>query len=322
MGRDHDAQASLNEGAYMDVKKSLITFSLLAFLAISQMIVDLQNLYGFPINAPNARTLFGGFTLGAADFRVTRETGFGQELNVFQENLTGVYGATGDLTLGLTLPLVQKELEFKTASGKTSQITSSGLGDLSLVGVYRFYRRDVPRATTQFSIIGGIKAPTGSTSQRDRNAPSLTGTASRRVPRPLQPGSGSWDGIVGIAGFQNLDQLSFYGSVQGKINSEDENFRFGSNLHYDFTVDYVTLSERNLFFVLEFNGISAGRNEVNGRNVRNSGGHTLFISPGIEYLPLPNMILETSVQIPVVQDLNGRQPEKRFSVVVGLRYLF
>ena len=305
----------------MNLKEALITFGLLAFLIVGPMILGLRNLHAFPINAPNARTLFGGFTLGAADFRFTRETGVGQELNLFEEIFTGAYAATPDLTLGLTLPVVQKRLEFETSAG-TKKITSSGLGDLSLVGVYRFYRRDVPRSTTQFSIIGGVKAPTGSTSQSDGDALLLPGNSRRRLPRPLQPGSGSWDGIVGIAGFQNLDRLSFYGSLQGKINSEDDSFRFGHNLHYDFTVDYVTREERNLFFVLEFNGISTGRNEMNGRTVRNSGGHTLFISPGIEYLPLPNMILESSVQIPIVQDLNGRQPEKRVSVLVGLRYLF
>ncbi|MBI4490073.1 MAG: transporter [Deltaproteobacteria bacterium] len=301
----------------MNSKKSLIRFGAAALVYFA----TLPLAYSFPINAPNARSLFGGFTLGVFDFRFTRETGASQELNVFEETLTGVYGATRDLTLGLTLPLVQKELEFKTSSG-TRTIHSSGQGDLSLVGVYRFYRRDVPRATSQFSIIGGIKVPSGSTSQRDGNAPALTGTTSRRLPRPLQPGSGSWDGIAGIAAFQNLDRLSFYGSVQGKINSEDDNFRFGNKLHYDFTVDYVTLQERNLFFVLEFNGINAGRNEENEKKVRSSGGHTLFISPGIEYLPLPYVILESSVQIPIVQDLNGRQPEKRISLVFGVRYLF
>jgi hypothetical protein len=305
----------------MEPKKLTFRLGLAVLLLIADVIGELGSVHAFPINAPNARTLFGGFTLGAADFRFTRETGAGQELNVFEEIFTGAYAATPDLTLGLTLPVVQKRLELETSAG-TKTITSSGLGDLSLVGVYRFYRRDVPRATTQFSLIGGFKAPTGSTSQRDRNAPALTGTTSKRLPRPLQPGSGSWDGIVGLAGFQNLDRLSFYGSVQGKINSRDDNFRFGNNLHYDFAVDYVTLKERNLFYVLELNGINAGRNEQNGRKVRNSGGHTLFISPGIEYLPLPYLILESSVQIPVVQDLNGRQPEKRVSVLVGLRYLF
>lgn len=305
----------------MESKKSVSRLGIVIFLMLAALIGNLSNVDAFPINSPNARTLFGGFTLGAFDYRFTRETGVGQELNVFEETFTGVHAVTGDLTLGVTLPVVQKQLEFKTSSG-TKTITSSGLGDLSLVGVYRFYRRDVPRATTQFSLIGGLKAPTGSTSQSDRDAPLLPGNNRERLPRPLQPGSGSWDGIVGIAGFQNLDRLSFYGSVQGKLNSEDDNFRFGNNLHYDFTVDYVTLEERNLFFVLEFNGVNAGRNEENGRNVRNSGGHSLFISPGIEYLPLPYLILESSVQIPVVQDLNGRQPEKRVSLVFGLRYLF
>jgi hypothetical protein len=306
----------------MEAKKLMLRLGLVVLFLIAGVIGEVGNVYAFPINAPNARTLFGGFNLGVADFRFTRETGAGQEVNVFEETLTGVHAVTGDFTLGLTLPTVQKEVEFKTSAGRTSQVTSSGFGDLSLVGVYRFYRRDVPRATTQFSIIGGAKAPTGSTSQRDRNAPALTETASKRVPRPLQPGSGSWDGIIGIAGFQNLDRLSFYGSVQGKINSEDDDFRFGNNLHYDFTIDYVTLAERNLFFVLELNGVQAWKNKDNGRKVRNSGGHTLFLSPGIEYLPLPYLILESSVQIPIVQDLNGRQPEKRVSVLMGLRYLF
>lgn len=301
----------------MNSKKSLIRFG----AAVLVYFGTLPTAYSFPINAPNARSLFGGFTLGVFEYRFTRETGAGQELNVSQETLTGVYGAARDLTLGLSLPLVQKELEFETSAG-TKKIHSSGFGDLSLVGVYRFYRRDVARATTQFSLIGGVKAPTGSTSQSDRDGPSLPGNTRRRLPRPLQPGSGSWDGIVGIAGFQNLDRLSFYASVQGKINSEDDNFRFGNNLHYDFTIDYVTLAERNLFFVLEFNGIRAGRHEENGSKVRNSGGDTLFVSPGIEYLPLPYLILESSVQIPVVQDLNGRQPEKRVSLVFGVRYLF
>ena len=306
----------------MELKTCLLCLPITIALFAVEMVGEMTNVHAFPINAPNARTLFGGFSLGVAEFRFTRETGAGQEVNVFEEVLTGVHAVTGDLTLGLTLPAVQKEVEFKTSSGKTSQVTSSGLGDLSLVSVYRFYRRDVPRATTQFSIIGGVKAPTGSTSRRDRNAPALTGTASKRVPRPLQPGSGSWDGIVGITGFQNLDRLSFYGSVQGKINSEDDNFRFGNKLHYDFTVDYVTLAERNLFFVLELNGVHAWRNKENGTKVRNSGGHLLHISPGIEYLPLPYLILESSVQIPIVQDLNGRQPEKRVSLVFGVRYLF
>jgi len=56
--------------------------------------------------------------------------------------------------------------------------------------------------------------------------------------------------------------------------------------------------------------------------VRASGGQLLFLSPGLQYLPRPNVILEGSVQVPIYRDLNGRQLAPDWSAVVGLRYLF
>jgi hypothetical protein len=130
------------------------------------------------------------------------------------------------------------------------------------------------------------------------------------------------DGIIGLAAFQNFDRFSLYASVQGKLNSEAGSFQSGNTLHYDFTADYVFLKNRNLFLVLEFNGIFEGKSEVNGKAIQDSGGNILFLSPGIEYLPLPYLILEASVQVPIVQDLDGKQLGTDFSLVVGARYLF
>ncbi len=56
--------------------------------------------------------------------------------------------------------------------------------------------------------------------------------------------------------------------------------------------------------------------------MRDSGGQLLFISPGIQYLPIPNLILEGSVEVPILRDLNGRQLAPDWSAVVGIRYLF
>ena len=293
----------------------------------------LPEVWAFPINLPNARTLFGGFSLIVPEFRVTVKTDLltdgeettdplDRELTVYEETLTAVYGVTGDFTVALTLPIVQKTLKFTTSTGSRAKIHSSGVGDLSLVGVYRFYRRDVPLGTTQLSFIGGLELPTGSNDRTDSDVPALTGGTSTRIPRDLQPGSGSVDGIVGLAAFQNFDRLSFYGSLQGKINSEADDFKFGNRLHYDLAADYVLLKERNLFLILEFNGRYEARSEENERDVRNSGGHSLFISPGLQYLPLPYLILETSIQLPIFEELNATQLGTDFSIVVGLRYLF
>ncbi len=288
----------------------------------------------FPINAPNARTLFGGFTLGSVRLRVTEADTLkagtktigdprDQFITTFEEDATFVYGATRDLTLGLTFPIIERRLRFDDSAGDRRTITGDGPGDLSVVSVYRFFRRDVPRGTTQLSLLGGLKLPSGATDLQDSNLPRLTGRPGTRLPPNLQPGSGSVDGIVGLAGFHNMDRLSFYGDVQSKLNTEGaQDFRGGDIVFYDLTVDYVVGARRNVFAVLELNGVSTSRAEQAGRTVKDSGGQLLFISPGMVYLPIPNVILEGSVQVPIYRDLNGRQLAPDWSAVIGLRYLF
>lgn len=303
-----------------------------ASVAMTLLLPDL--VAAFPINAPNARTLFGGFTLGSLRFRVTREATLkegtesitdpqDQAVTTFEEDVTAVSGLTGDFTLGLTLPILQRRLRFDTAAGERRTISADGLGDLTLVGAYRFYRRDVARGTTQLSFLGGLKLPTGATALTGADLPQLTGTPGTRLPPTLQLGSGSVDGIVGLAAFQNLDRLSFYADVQGKLNTEGaQDFQAGNRLFYDVTVDYVLLPRRNLFLILELNGVHTGRAEQAGRTVEDSGGDLLFLSPGLQYLLIPPLILEGSVQVPLLRHPNGRQLVPDYSVVVGLRYLF
>jgi len=129
------------------------------------------------------------------------------------EHLTLVYGLTRDLTLGVTLPILERRLRFNAPSGERRTIAADGLGDLTLVGAYRLYRRDVERGTTQASFLGGLKLPTGATNIADSDLPQLTGNPETRLPPSLQTGSGSVDGIVGLAAFQNRDRLSFYADV-------------------------------------------------------------------------------------------------------------
>jgi len=293
-----------------------------------------EGVHAFPINAPNARTLFGGFTLGATRLRITRAATLkegtetvsdpaDQAVTTFEEDMEVVYGATRDLTLGVIQPILERRLRFDDPAGERRTISADGPGDLTLVGVYRVYRRDVERGTTQVSFLGGLKLPSGPTDIEDSNLPRLTGRLGTRLPPDLQLGSGSVDGIVGLATFHNMDRLSVYGDVQGKLNTRGaQDFRAGNTLFYDLAVDYVLFPQRNMFVLLELNGGSTSRADQAGQTVQDSGGQLLFLSPGLLYLPIPNLILETSVQLPIYRDLNGRQLAPDWSVVVGLRYLF
>ncbi len=76
-----------------------------------------------------------------------------------------------------------------------------------------------------------------------------------------------------------------------------------------------------LYGVLELNGSYADRNEIDGRRDPDSGGHTVFFSPGIQWLST-RWVIEGSVQIPVIQDLHGDGLKTNYAATLGLRFRF
>jgi len=66
---------------------------------------------------------------------------------------------------------------------------------------------------------------------------------------------------------------------------------------------------------------AAALSREDGSTLRESGGHVLFLSPGVQVAAL-RWIVEASVQIPVAQDLNGPQTEADFVGVLSVRIPF
>ncbi|MBI4613736.1 MAG: hypothetical protein HY720_09015 [Planctomycetes bacterium] len=112
-----------------------------------------------------------------------------RELRVYLANVRGVLGVHEDVTVALNVPYVVKELDT-TMGGRRLRLHSDGLGDMSAMGKWRFYKDPELGGTTELAALLGIELPTGRDDVRD---------ASMRLPQPLQPGSGSVDGIVGAA---------------------------------------------------------------------------------------------------------------------------
>ena len=105
--------------------------------------------------------------------------------------------------------------------------------------------------------------------------------------------------------YQIDSQLSY------KANREANGFRFGNVAKLDASFQYrlwpQTLGSgvpAFLYGVLEANLVRAEKNRIGGIDDPNSGGTTLFLSPGLQYVTR-KWILEASVQIPVVRNLNG-----------------
>src|SRR5205085_2182955 len=106
------------------------------------------------------------------------------------------YGVTHHLTLSAELPYVRREGlregEHSHAGGTTTnEVVSlgnvSGIGDLSLLAKYRL----TEGKGAGFALVGGIKLPTGSAGE--------TSPDGELLETEHQPGTGSWDPIVGAS---------------------------------------------------------------------------------------------------------------------------
>lgn len=228
------------------------------------------------------------------------------------------YGVTADLPLFGVFPYVDTTLDV-TQDGMRRQRGASGLGDIRLFGRYTLYRRDWPGRTLRLAPFIGIETPTGEDDERD---------ALGRLPASVQPGSGSWDPFGGLVlTYQTLDyQMDAQASY--KFNTAANDIAIGDVVRLDGSLQY-RLWPRTLgagvpgflYGVLEANLIYQDQNQISGMDDPNSGGVSLFILPGMQYVT-KRWIVEAGVQLPVVQDLHGTALEKDYSFRAGFRLNF
>ncbi|MBI4195071.1 MAG: transporter [Betaproteobacteria bacterium] len=228
------------------------------------------------------------------------------------------YGVTRDFALFGVLPYLGKRLDMDMGGQRVSR-SDQGFGDLMVIGRYTAYESNALGRTFRVAPFLGVKAPTGSDNAQDGLG---------RLPPPVQLGSGSRDWLGGaVATYQTLDfqvdsQLSY------RANREANGFRSGDVSRFDVSLQYRLWPQQLgsgvpafLYGVLEANLVHAEKNRVGGTRDGNSGGTTLFLSPGLQYVT-KKWILEAGVQIPVVQDLNGTALKNDYIFNAGFRINF
>ncbi len=193
-----------------------------------------------------------------------------------------------------------------------------GVGDIRIIGKYRFYRDDFPRGSKQMAFSAGLELPTGSTTKRKDGV---------KLPPPRQLGSGGVDPLFALTAGWISAYHAVEGGVQFKYNSRHDGFRFGPVMNYDLAYAYSIypgwpVPNAQLNFLLELNGQHRERNISGSSKVRASGGDTIFLSPGIQFILFDNALVETSIQFPVLDQVNGKQLYQDYSVLFGFRVLF
>lgn len=224
-------------------------------------------------------------------------------------------------TVRIVVPFVHKSLAFDGPAGQRLEFETSGLGDVLVDTKWILYSDNRPQASTRIGFQGGLEIPTGDTDDR------LPG--GEVAPRPLQVGTGSWDVPVELVFTDIEGRWGFHGNVGWRFHTEDDGFEAGDVFEYDAAIGlrfvpwvYESLRDQTLVAYLELNGEVAREDEIGGEENPDSGGHVLFLSPDLQWIPTPWLLLEASVQVPLVQDLNGAQLEHDTRFQVGGRFRF
>ena len=252
--------------------------------------------------------------------RLARKAGEFDALdNSLIATIEGAYGITNDFQIGATIGYYWGSgfLDSESEDGvdvEQSTADPEGLTDLWLTGKYRLLKGK----PGHFSVIGGVKFPTG----RD----DVELASGEKLEPSSQPGTGSYDFQLGLAYSRFLtSQLTLDASTIYTFRTEHDDFQvgdrfdFGAALAYRLTESIRSFPQYSVFG--EFTGVWLGKDESDeeGKNP-NSGGTTLYISPGLRVRFSPYWSLTTAISIPIMQDLYGEQIETTYKATLAVSW--
>jgi hypothetical protein len=254
------------------------------------------------------------------------------------------YGLSHHLTISAELPYVRRdrlrEGEHSHSGGGVStsveQLGSvSGIGDLNLLAKYRM----TEGASPSFAIIGGIKVPTGSTHRRSPDG--------ERLETEHQPGTGSWDPIVGasasaaLGGVQltgsALYQLSTTGAQRTRLGDRLQagvalSHRFGpaphahgealNHHHGDELDEHHEHAHSSFDGFVELAGEWEGRERVGGAVEEASGGKWAWVAPGLRINSASGWSASAAFALPVWQRIRASHPDNRYRLTVAVGRAF
>lgn len=228
------------------------------------------------------------------------------------------FGATENLQIGFSFGYYRANDLREGEIDSTGAYTLSKLGDVTgmadwwVHGKYRMMRGP----DGSLSVFGGIKLPLGSDTERG------AGRVDPLDP-PLQPGSGTFDFLLGVAYSRFLSsEVSLDASLSYTYRTREDDFKigdlvlFGVAVAYRFTENVTTFPQPSVF--LEVNVRHLFQNREGSAVEENSGGTTVFLSPGFRVAFTDRVAWSIAIQVPVIQDLNDVQQKTAFKVTTGL----
>ena len=253
--------------------------------------------------------------------------------------LTLDYGVTPRFTLGVLLPfldrlhrhLAHEEQEVVGSPGETETVDVperwryQEFGDMQVTARYLLLQQTTPYDPS-LSLIVGMKLPTGRTGVRNDEGEEAELT--------LQPGNGSWDGLIGLSLVKNFAVSTLqkqtalapvFATVLGRFSVGVGKFGYtpGGEMFLNVGTAYPLLRKLDLLAQVNFH--YRDRDDIGhapGLEEADSGREELYLSPGLRYHFTDNMALYALMQFTVYRRVNGIQLTSDWNFTSGLFYRF
>lgn len=269
-----------------------------------------------------AETLKPGQFSSSFQFDWTEFDGLGGDIegvdlldSSFLSTLNVAYGLTETRQLGLSFGYYSAEGNREFEDGEQVTFDPDGFTDLWLTAKHRFYQGPAG------SVAGilGLKFPTGDSS--------LTNTEGERVEPSATAGTGAWDGLAGLAYTVPLSAaLTLDASALYTFRGERYDYRLGDRLDLGTSLAWRVCGDAKTFPQVSLVGEATlrhiAKSEEEGEKDSNTGGTVLFLSPGVKVSFTEKIAGSIGIQLPVLQDLNGRQVETQFRLITGVFIAF
>ena len=248
------------------------------------------------------------------------------------------YGLTSRFAVGVLLPFLdrlhqhiahEQEAAPDSPTGfETVNITErwryQEFGDMQVATRYLLLQPETPLRPT-LSLILGAKLPTGRTN---------VSNGQEKAELTLQPGDGSWDGIVGLSFVQSFPvstlqhQTSLapvFMTVLGRFPVSVGKFGYepGGEMLLNVGIAYPIF--RKLDFLAQVNFRYRDRDNVGhapGVDLSDTGREELFLSPGFRYHLTDALDLYALVQVAAYRRVNGIQLTSDWNLTSGVSYRF
>ncbi|HEY6010182.1 MAG TPA: transporter [Nitrospirota bacterium] len=260
----------------------------------------------------------------------TAYTSLPVSMDMMKYTLTAGYGFSRDLKAFVSIPFIRNTMDM-TSRGMMGWMDMtmapvSGLGDITVMGLYRLRSDREIRPTNAVTLGLGVKTASGSSTERSASG--------KLVHAHMQPGTGSWDPLISVMYTRMANPFLFQADATYQYTTKNRQaYEFGNSMAINVSGKYAVVKEFNITAGLTY--LDVGRaSDPDGRyynpatnsslmdDPANTGGKSLWFSPGIQLFPVKNGMIDLKYQVPVRETVNGVQLVSSYRYLVGISYNF